>query len=661
MKNSTKPCGKIGKTLRRWKRKYLEDSDDEVDDQDCDIFDIDTQNDNHTTNSSDYTGRNGPDIKFSQVDDDDGVPVIDDAEFLESTIDDCSNEDDDNEVTIAVSNASNGNDNDVKEGMKSNAEAVNSIVNGRDTNKNAAVSRKPKHATTQKVGVEKAKQNTSPPKAKFKKAESMAESQKVVKPRRGRQPGVQKSSNTKTQSKKKFKTQLTPSRTLPYRSRTKPDRLIAGDNKKKGNESKRGCLPRKSSKPLHNKITHDGWECLEVGDADPSLGLEFLSPAGWWSYVPRFYKESFDDYDEERVVEYNPRNRIPYEFEWSLSDDSVPARIVDGKIDFRMNDIPFLPKHTAISGRIPAEMLAEFTKLNTFISKNWLRNIFSGIGGFDDQTRNYAKYHIFGEVGNATWMDEDPFDEDFGEKVKELICQCHAAIEKLIGFRPTFNHQVGVLVTLKARPQRAHCDFKELDKISNEKLLPWIVVIPLTEEGTTINIWPGPCVYVEEHDTFKNNMKHIPRHPVRLVIPFGSMLMIRSDIVHGGSFGSRGNTRMHLAINMRASIEATQNLDCVFSPTGARLHYFRAYLECYESFRIPNEPSYSDDQIALFDGKQKTPIIRKMRQPRGRFAESNDAKTNDHGVSVKDSNLLDVISDDDFDEDENKWKDVNGK
>ncbi len=259
LKNSTKPCGKIGKTLRRWKRKYLEDSDDEVDDQDCDIFDIDTHNDNHTTNSSDYTGRNGPDIKFSQVDDDDGVPVIDDAEFLESTIDDCSNEDDDNEVTIAVSNASNGNDNDVKEGMKSNAEAVNSIVNGRDTNKNAAVSRKPKHATTQKVGVEKAKQNTSPPKAKFKKAESMAESQKVAKPRRGRQPGVQKSSNTKTQSKKKFKTQLTPSRTLPYRSRTKPDRLIAGDNKKKGTNRNEGvCRGKAPNHYITRSHTMDG-------------------------------------------------------------------------------------------------------------------------------------------------------------------------------------------------------------------------------------------------------------------------------------------------------------------------------------------------------------------------------------------------------------------
>ena len=445
----------------------------------------------------------------------------------------------------------------------------------------------------------------------------------------------------------------------PIRSRSKPDRLVAGGSKKRKNDSSRGCLPQKNSKALENKITPDGWEYLESGDANPTLGLEFLSPVGWWNYVPQYHNE--DDKVETDNIDFLPRNSLDYDFQWTLPKDARPARIIDGNVDFRKDDIPFLPIDSYITGRLPVDMLYEFTKMNAFVAENWLRNKFSGIGGFDDKSRNYAKYHIFGENGETKWMDEEPFDVDFGGKIKDLIAQCNVAINDLIGIRPTWNHQVGVLLTIKARQQCAHLDYKNLDKVTDESKLPWIVVLPLTEEGATINVWPGPSAYVEEGETFKNNMKEIPRHHVRLVIPFGCMLMLRSDIVHGGSFGSRGNTRMHLALNMRTTIEATQNLDCVFSPTGARLHYFRAYMDCYETYRIPDEPSYSKDQIAIFEGRQKRPIIRKMRPPRGRMAETNDHDDDSQEQLVKDMNELDILSDDDkFDESTNKWKNVNG-
>ena len=90
-------------------------------------------------------------------------------------------------------------------------------------------------------------------------------------------------------------------------------------------------------------------------------------------------------------------------------------------------------------------------------------------------------------------------------------------------------------------------------------------------------------------------MKEIPTHHVYLVIPFGCLMMMHSNIVHGGSFGSCSNTWMHLTMNMRTTIESTQNLDCVFSATEGQLHHFHSYLECFESHRIPDQPTYGED------------------------------------------------------------------
>ncbi len=238
-----------------------------------------------------------------------------------------------------------------------------------------------------------------------------------------------------------------------------------------------------------NEITPEGWEFVDIGDESPTLGLEFLAPTVcWWEYVPLHHgSEKDEEYD------FNTRNLIEYEFDWTLPEEPRPARIVDGKIDFCTDDVPFLPKDTVITGHLPAEMLAQFTKINPFVEEDWLKQKFSGIGGFDDQSRNYAKYHVFGEDGTNLWMDEEPFDEDFGDKVRDVVGQCQDALKYHIGFTPSQNFQVGALVTIKAHPQRAHCDYNNLETISQEFMLPWIVVIPLTKEVAVINVWPGPC------------------------------------------------------------------------------------------------------------------------------------------------------------------------
>lgn len=70
-----------------------------------------------------------------------------------------------------------------------------------------------------------------------------------------------------------------------------------------------------------------------------------------------------------------------------------------------------------------------------------------------------------------------------------------------------------------------------LDKIET-RFLPWVLHLPLVEEGMELNYWP--------HDR-----KAEP--PLRIHIPFGTYLMMRVDAVHGGILGNAGNIRLHIA------------------------------------------------------------------------------------------------------------------
>jgi hypothetical protein len=69
-----------------------------------------------------------------------------------------------------------------------------------------------------------------------------------------------------------------------------------------------------------------------------------------------------------------------------------------------------------------------------------------------------------------------------------------------------------------------------LDAVETD-FFPWILKCLLMNEGMELNYWPE----------YRKN-----KPPIRVCIPFGSFLVLRVDAVHGGIFGTNGNTRLHV-------------------------------------------------------------------------------------------------------------------
>ena len=84
-----------------------------------------------------------------------------------------------------------------------------------------------------------------------------------------------------------------------------------------------------------------------------------------------------------------------------------------------------------------------------------------------------------------------------------------------------------LLVTREPMVQTAHIDFPKMKR--KETKLGYILDMPLCHEGSYLFLW--------SEDGLRNEM---------LKIPFGTFLLRRSDVFHGGYGGRTGNLRLHL-------------------------------------------------------------------------------------------------------------------
>jgi len=66
--------------------------------------------------------------------------------------------------------------------------------------------------------------------------------------------------------------------------------------------------------------------------------------------------------------------------------------------------------------------------------------------------------------------------------------------------------------------------------------MPYVLHAPLYEEGCWLDIY-----HIKKEDDKPNLV-----HPVRVYIPFCQFLIVRGDVVHSGSYGSKGNIRLHI-------------------------------------------------------------------------------------------------------------------
>ena len=129
--------------------------------------------------------------------------------------------------------------------------------------------------------------------------------------------------------------------------------------------------------------------------------------------------------------------------------------------------------------------------------------------------------------------------------------------------------------TLNTTPQPAHVDYDYPTLAEHGKRL-FLAFFPLTEEGAYLQLWHDPALHCVSDDDDEldhedgdddekadyNSMGRIVEGTI-VYIPYGKMLIVPSDTIHGGGFkrGVSGNLRFHLYIALGDDID-TEDDDC---------------------------------------------------------------------------------------------------
>jgi hypothetical protein len=110
--------------------------------------------------------------------------------------------------------------------------------------------------------------------------------------------------------------------------------------------------------------------------------------------------------------------------------------------------------------------------------------------------------------------------------------------------------QPGVLSNVKLLPKQKiqvpHWDFDKWG-FSKAENLPWILHFPLCKEGMMLHVWPTKRDRATHH---LEKEKLELGDPKLVYVAFGDCLLLRADVCHGGSFGSKGNIRFHMVLRV---------------------------------------------------------------------------------------------------------------
>lgn len=156
---------------------------------------------------------------------------------------------------------------------------------------------------------------------------------------------------------------------------------------------------------------------------------------------------------------------------------------------------------------------------------------------------------------NGSWdcEEDDPTmlqrDIDSFERSLRLALQCTH-----LSYRGSY------MQTERTAYQPAHVDYDYtlLERYSQRLFLAFF---PLTEEGAFLQLWQdhsgmSDCSIDEEK---KQQQERLQQEGTVVYIPYGSMLILPSDTVHGGGFkrGAGGNRRFHLYIEVEDAEDET--------------------------------------------------------------------------------------------------------
>ena len=118
--------------------------------------------------------------------------------------------------------------------------------------------------------------------------------------------------------------------------------------------------------------------------------------------------------------------------------------------------------------------------------------------------------------------------------------------------RNLYTEKVGVVLTYQDYIQSPHQDIEYEENGPHS----YIIHVPLCECGAWIYLWQlGGGL------NLNCNMIHIP---------FGSILVLRDDVWHGGIVGGKGNIRFHAAILVRENIDSHDHLIYECGPDDAK-------------------------------------------------------------------------------------------
>ena len=188
------------------------------------------------------------------------------------------------------------------------------------------------------------------------------------------------------------------------------------------------------------------------------------------------------------------------------------------------------------------------------VKKNIGAHISNNRGAF------HGGYTISGRGGSQNWKTENPDmlgGKDSSNSILFTIEYILKVVKNRIPFHADCRSQyldlVGFIVTYEDYVQTPHLD------INSHKLFSFIIHVPLCITGAWIYLW--------ERDGSVNVKREM------IHIPFGSMLVLRSDVWHGGIVGGKGNLRFHAAIMVKDDMLDHDNLVYDCSPATAKKHF----------------------------------------------------------------------------------------
>jgi hypothetical protein len=236
-------------------------------------------------------------------------------------------------------------------------------------------------------------------------------------------------------------------------------------------------------------------------------------------------------------------------YKWRKQEKAIRQTASTNPKALRINALASVPSPTAPLQRINIHNITKqiplssnkYVVLNT-IPTSLLQNLSTAaIKAFETREAQLIQDAPMKMVVIGTNYDE-LFTSNQSENTNELVDIIANGL-KTISITSRIQHQYAKATFIQTNNevgchQAPHLDYTWNSIVGKQPKIPWSLHLPLTESGSYLFIWTGP-----------GNAK-------ALHIPYGSMLLLRADVVHAGGLPSKekfGNpyTRLHMSLPFR--------------------------------------------------------------------------------------------------------------